>query len=136
MDTCVLVAGAAAFRSRYLPGINASADLLYKWIDEGGFEWLFSKDTLTEYKEVLNRRGVRPYVIGRIINLLHEEGIEVAPEDVPPISRDPADNAFIACAEWGKADFIVTLNTRDFPQAKLGPAVLTPERFLRQNSRD
>jgi predicted nucleic acid-binding protein len=31
------------------------------------------------------------------------------------LTRDPADNRFLECAEAGKADYIVTGNKRDFP---------------------
>jgi hypothetical protein len=37
---------------------------------------------------------------------------------------------FCACAEEGKADSIVTLNVKDFPQDKLKAKVSLPEDFL------
>ena len=42
------------------------------------------------------------------------------------ISPDPKDDAFCLCAVHGNAGFIVTLNTRDFPQDRLGAKVTVP----------
>jgi predicted nucleic acid-binding protein len=32
------------------------------------------------------------------------------------ITSDPGDNRFLECAEYGKADFLVTGNKRHFPK--------------------
>ena len=45
------------------------------------------------------------------------------------ISPDPKDDAFCLCSEEGNADFIVTLNPKDFPQARLKTKVITPSEF-------
>jgi hypothetical protein len=42
------------------------------------------------------------------------------------VSPDPDDNAFCACAEQGRTAFIVTLNTKHFPQRKLTAKVISP----------
>jgi hypothetical protein len=36
------------------------------------------------------------------------------------------DNHICDCAEYGDADFIVTLNPKDFPQASLRAKVISP----------
>jgi NAD(P)-dependent dehydrogenase (short-subunit alcohol dehydrogenase family) len=46
------------------------------------------------------------------------------------ISPDPGDDPFCLCAEQGKADFILTLNPKDFPQKQLRARVLSPVDFL------
>jgi len=51
-----------------------------------------------------------------------------------PIAPDPDDDAFCQCAEEGKADSIITLNTKDFPQDRLQAEVLTPAEFLAQHA--
>ena len=87
---------------------------------EGGvFVWLVSEEILDEYKEVLVRLGVRRNLIGNIINLLREEAEFLDVRFTVDVSPDPGDNPFCACAEAGNAAFIVTLNPKDFPQAKL-----------------
>jgi predicted nucleic acid-binding protein len=68
---------------------------------------------------------VRRETIGVLINLLREEA-ELVAARVMKISPDPADDPFCACAEQGAADFLVTLNPRDFPQEALSVKVLAP----------
>jgi hypothetical protein len=45
------VAGIAGFKSGYVKGRNASADLLYRWADTADFTCLISEEILDEYKE-------------------------------------------------------------------------------------
>jgi predicted nucleic acid-binding protein len=103
--------------------------LLLKWIEEGHFQWHYTEEILDEYKEVLKRCNVRSTTIGRFINLLREEGNQVAVRKTKSISPDPDDDPICACAEAGKADFIVTLNPKDFPQSKIGAKVIHPSRL-------
>jgi hypothetical protein len=44
----------------------------------------------------------------------------------PTQSPDPKDDAFCICAEEGSADFIFTLNPKDFPQTRLKAKVIQP----------
>jgi len=130
IDTNVLVAGISGFKGAYVPGKYPSADVLFNWADRNDFTWLVTEDILDEYKEVLKRRNVRPALIGKIINLIRERAEEIKVRQAAQISSDPDDNAFCVCAEQGKADAIVTLNTKDFPQDKLKAKVLVPADFL------
>ena len=77
-------------------------------------------------KEVLARLGVRRNLIGEVINLLREEAQLVEIRVTSDASPDPDDNAFCACAEQGRAVFLVTLNPKDFPQNKLLARVISP----------
>jgi predicted nucleic acid-binding protein len=126
VDTSVLVAGIAGFRNEYIRGKNASADLLYKWLNKGDFVWLVTEDILDEYKEVLKRLGVRPNLIGRFINLIRERAEQIELHGAIEISPDPKDDPFCLCSEEGNADFIVTLNPKDFPQERLRAKVVSP----------
>src|SRR5262249_25788802 len=103
-----------------------SATLLRDWIDRDSFVWLVSDEILQEYKEILARLRVRRQTIGRVINLMREEAEFVPISALPKISPDPGDDPFCACAEEGEADFIVTLNPRDFPQQLLSAHVIRP----------
>jgi predicted nucleic acid-binding protein len=120
VDTNVLVAGISGFKGTYVPGKYPSADVLFNWAGQDDFTWLVTEDILDEYKEVLKRRNVRPALIGKIINLIRERAEEVKVRD----------NAFCVCAEQGKADSIVTLNMKDFPQDRLKARVSMPVDFL------
>jgi uncharacterized protein len=125
----VLVAGISGFREPFVPGRNPSADALREWAEENNFIWLVSEDILEEYKEVLKRLRVRPNLIGKVVNLIRERAEDVKAHPSAQISPDPKDDAFCLCAESGKADFVITLNPRDFPQARLKARVLLPTEF-------
>ena len=123
------MAGIAGFRKPFVSGRNPSADLIYKWAEKNHFVWLITEDILEEYKEVLKRLRVRPNLIGRVINLIRERAEEVRVQHSAEISPDPDDDAFCVCAEQGRADFVVTLNPRDFLQDRLNAAVVSPDRL-------
>jgi predicted nucleic acid-binding protein len=92
--------------------------------------WLVTPEILDEYKAVARRLNVRPSGAGRLVNLLREEAEEVTVRKSVEISPDPGDNCFCACAEEGRADFLVTLNPKDFPQGNLSAKVVSPVQFL------
>ena len=81
---------------------------------------------MAEYKRVLARLGVHRSLIGKIVNLLRDEAELVHSPVFPNISPDPGDDPFCGCAEAGRADFIVTLNPKDFPQQLLSAHVIRP----------
>lgn len=93
---------------------------------EDTFTWLVSAAVLDEYVEVLKRCRVRRSVIGTVVNLLREEAEFVVPRHSIEAQPDPDDAPFWECAEVGDADFIVTLNKRDFPQGRLTARVIEP----------
>jgi putative PIN family toxin of toxin-antitoxin system len=107
---------------------------LKRWISDNTF-WLISEEILDEYEEVLARQKVRRELIGRIINLLREEASLVPVKRTEMVSPDPGDDPICACAEEGGADFIVTLNPRDFPQGKLKARVIAPSDPLARRPR-
>jgi predicted nucleic acid-binding protein len=122
----VLVAGISGFREPFVSGRNPSADLLHRWAEKNNFVWLITEDILEEYKEVLKRLRVRPNLIGKVVNLIGERAEEVKIRPSIEISPDPKDDPFCLCAEQGKADFIVTLNLKDFPEDRLKATVVLP----------
>jgi uncharacterized protein len=129
VDTSVLVAGISGFRQPFVPGRNPSADVLHRWADRNNFVWLVTEDILEEYKEVLKRLRVRPNLIGKVVNLIRERAEELSMSSSIEISPDPKDEPFCLCAEAGKADFVITLNPKDFPQARLNSRVLLPREY-------
>ena len=132
VDTSVVISGISAFKRPFVAGRSSSADLLYTWVQKSNFVWLVTTEILEEYKEVAKRLKIRPNVAGRLINLLSEEAEQVAVTGNIEISPDPGDNCFCGCAEEGGADYLVTLNPRDFPQNKLSSRVVSPGEFLRR----
>jgi predicted nucleic acid-binding protein len=67
---------------------------------------------------------VHSTVIERVVNLIRERAEEVTVRSSVEISPDPKDDSFCLCAEEGKADFIVTLNSKDFPEDRLKAKVI------------
>jgi len=130
IDTSVLVAGISGFRKPFVPGLNPSADVLHGWAERNNFVWLATGDILDEYKEILKRLGVRPNLIGRVVNLIRERAEWVKVRSWTEISPDPKDDAFCVCAESGDADLIVTLNPRDFPAERLKSRIVLPGEFM------
>src|SRR5262249_38827221 len=115
VDASVVVASISSFKDTYTLSRNPSADLLRKWAEEPTFVWLVSEDILNKDKEVLRRLRMRSHVIGRVVNLIRERAEEVKVRTSTGISPDPGDDPFCLCAEQGRADFVVTLNPKDFP---------------------
>ena len=128
--TSVVISGIAAFKRSFVAGSTDSGDLLFEWVQKDRFIWLVSTEILDEYKKVATRLKVRPSVAGRLINLLKEEAEEVVVEGTVELSPGPGDNCFCACAQDGRADFLVTLNPKDFPQNVLSAKVVSPAAFL------
>ena len=129
IDTNVLVAGVSGFREPFVAGRNPSSDLLHNWSGKRNFAWLVSEDILDEYKEILKRLGVRPNRIGTLVNLIRERAEIINVRVSLGISPDPKDDVFCMCAESGNADFLVTLNPKDFPQDRLKSKVVLPIDF-------
>ncbi len=125
------MAGVSGFREPFVRGRNPSADVLHGWAEQNNFAWLVTEDILEEYKEVLKRLRVRPSLIGKVINLIRQRAEGVKVRSSIEISPDPKDDAFCLCAEHGKADFVVTLNPKDFPQERLKAKVVLPGEFIR-----
>ena len=117
MDTSVLVAGIAGFKSIETSMPNPSAQLLRQWVEDGRFTWLVSEEILDEYKAVLARLRVRRSVIGAVTNRLTEEAEFIEVGRSVEISPDPADDPFCNCAEQGQADFHRYTQAEGLPSA-------------------
>jgi predicted nucleic acid-binding protein len=126
VDTSVLVAGVSAFKGPDRVSSNPSARLIRDWLDYDTFTWLITEEILNEYKAVLARLRVRRHTIGVLINHLRGEAGMVEARRTFSTSPDPGDEPFWGCAEDGRADFIVTLNPKDFPKSRLRAKVILP----------
>jgi uncharacterized protein len=54
----------------------------------------------------------------------------VTPRRKLQISPDETDNRFYECAEAGKAQYLITGNTRHFPRRRFGAQIVTPREFI------
>ncbi len=104
IDTQVLLR--AAINRRSLP-----AQVVFDLVDT--YILLMSEAMLQEAEDVLNRPKVRQKfalsdaVVQELIERL-SRGERVEVDEVPAVSRDPKDDIFLACADVGKADYIVS----------------------------
>jgi predicted nucleic acid-binding protein len=115
LDTNVLVAAT-------LSPFGASFQIL-AMVPQRRFELLLSVPLMLEYEEMLKREDIRAK------SHLSLEEIDVLLE-LP----DPDDEMLLELAANGRADTIVTMNTRDFLPAagSFGVEILRPGEFLRR----
>jgi len=114
IDTNVIVSGLIA------PSGNEALILLA--IRQGLLHPCFSQEILDEYAGVLARPkfDFPPAEINALLAMFRSKGELFEPAE-SLISPDPRDRKFLDCAHAARADFIVTGNKRDFPDAPYGP---------------
>jgi putative PIN family toxin of toxin-antitoxin system len=115
IDTNVLVSGLLS------PAGNEALILLA--IHQGLVRPCFSQDILEEYAAVLARPKFTfpPDEIEAMVAMFRSKGELFVPDVSAATSADPADTKFLQCAQAARADFLVTGNKRDFPNASYGP---------------
>jgi len=104
-DTVILVRGLISPHGQW-------GRLLFDYADD--YVLILSPPILTEYLEVIQRPElVRKYrgVAGRdtraILDLLANAEV-VEPEEAPEVARDPKDDPFLAAAQTGSVDYLVS----------------------------
>jgi putative PIN family toxin of toxin-antitoxin system len=72
-----------------------------------------------------------PEQVDNLVDLLELKGHLVAPEQIPPVSRDSNDDIFLACAASAHADYLVTGDNDLLVIAEFrGTKIITPSQFL------
>jgi uncharacterized protein len=91
-----------------------------------------SEEILAEYEEVLCRPKLHlsPARMKRMLATIRKTSAVVIPRRKLQISPDEADNRFYECADAGKAQYLITGNTRHFPRRRIGTQVVTPREFI------
>src|SRR5712692_9528258 len=76
-----------------------------------------SAPVLAEYAEVLSRPRLKldPIKVKNSLAVIRSTSKLVKAKRTVKRSPDESDNRFYECAEAGKANFLITGNTRDFP---------------------
>jgi len=130
LDTNIII-------SRYLTPYGRVARVVDLW-EQGAFELLTSDIILAEYARVLRyprlRRGhqLTEYQLAEIDEAFRELTDYVDPDETPAVVEDdPDDDHFLACADSGGADCLVTgdphlLNLGSYK----GIPILSPADFL------
>lgn len=96
------------------------------------FRCFVSEPLLREYEEVLSRPrfGRNPRDIAKSLRLLRDVATLVVPRRRLDVAGDPDDNKVLECALEARADYVVTGNTRDFPERFQDIRTVPPQQFL------
>ena len=91
-----------------------------------------SPQILQEYKEVLNRPvfGFQPDAIARFLEDIEKASLMVEPTLHLHFSSDEPDNRFLECAVAAHAHYVVTGNTKHFPDEFQGIRIMSPAEFV------
>lgn len=125
VDTNVLVAG-------LLSPFGPPGEIV-RMIASGTLCLCFDARILTEYAEVLDRPKFQfsSDQTQALLEQIKTEGLSVAGDPLPARLPDPTDEPFLEAAVAGKAECVITGNTKHFPSARRqGVLVLTPSEFL------
>ncbi|PYX76496.1 MAG: putative toxin-antitoxin system toxin component, PIN family [Acidobacteria bacterium] len=98
IDTNVLVSGMIA--------ASGNEALLLLAIDHELVSPCFSAEILQEYEQVLRRPkfGFEALEVESLLNLIRRQGEFIHSAPIPPLSPDPGDDKFIACALAAKSE--------------------------------
>lgn len=87
---------------------------------------------MAEYEAVLRRPRLKiaPARVDRVLSVIRKTSSLVKTSGTLAISCDESDNRFYECAEAGKADFLITGNTKHFPIHHKSTKIVTPREFI------
>lgn len=87
---------------------------------------------LAEYREVLARRElrIRKGIRNQFLQLIEDRVRSVAPRKRLSVTRDPADNIFLECADAARADYLITGNQKHFPAFWKSTKVINSREFM------
>ena len=111
-----LVLDTNIFISALLQSHSIPATLIELWL-AGRFEVLTAEAQIYELARVTRypkvRERLRPATAGRLINQLRTQATLLTDLPAVDVSPDPFDNLFLAIAQAGHADLVVTGDKRD-----------------------
>jgi putative PIN family toxin of toxin-antitoxin system len=91
-----------------------------------------SDDILAEYQAVLRRPRFK-LALARIessMALIRNTSKLIKPRRTLKVSPHEPDNRFYECAEAAKANFLITGNTKHFPESHKTTRIVTPREFI------
>ncbi|MBI1791602.1 MAG: putative toxin-antitoxin system toxin component, PIN family [Acidobacteria bacterium] len=99
---------------------------------QGPVALCISSPVIAEYEEVLHRPRLKlqPRQIQNALVAIRKVARLVSPTQTLSISTHESDNRFLECAEAARADYLVTGNTRHFPQSHKTTKIVTGRQFL------
>lgn len=98
----------------------------------GSIQLCISGKVYAEYEEVIRRPRLRrdENVIAATLQSIRESGLWVRPTQAVRACADPDDDLILECAQAADASYVVTGNTRDFPNSWHNVRIVSPRRFL------
>lgn len=125
LDTNILIS--ALLQPKGLP-----AQVFLTAIAGTAIQMCVSGEIYAEYEEVIRRPRFKRSQgeINSTLEAIREKGFWVRPFRKIEVCTDPDDNIFLECAEACRAQFLITGNTRDFPQSWAGTRILSAREFL------
>lgn len=123
IDTNVLVSAMITRNS------DAATVQVVELLFSGKITPLFNEEILNEYSEVLHRAKFHlpKLLIDRVLSEIRSVGISLHRTTAQEILPDPKDVVFYEIALSKEGSFLVTGNTKHFPNT---PIVVTPARIL------
>src|ERR1035438_9537014 len=94
---------------------------------------VISPAVLAEYEKVLYRPRLKldPALVAEVMVLIRKNGLAVLPAATATAARgDESDNRILECAGAGQVHYIVTGNTRHFPETFEQSRVVPPRQFI------
>jgi len=126
VDTGVVVS--AAFRDR------TPEEIILFIVGSEDFEWIVSRQILTEYNEVLSRKkfDLTLKVLQHWSDIFDECTTLVEPDIEIDFPRDRKDAMFLECAITAEADYLVT-GDKDFEEAQklVNTTIISVSQFKR-----
>lgn len=91
-----------------------------------------SEPVMAEYEEVLRRPNLKihPDKATAALVRIREAGLPVKPTAPVTAASDPDDNIFLECAEAAEANYVITGNTKDFPDVWALARIVTVRQFF------
>jgi putative PIN family toxin of toxin-antitoxin system len=91
-----------------------------------------SHSILDEYADVLSRSElkIRKGLRLQLLQLIKNSGHLVTPSRRLDVCSDPDDNIFLECADKAGADYLITGNSRHFPQFWKKTKIITSREFI------
>ena len=123
VDTNVLV---SALLSRHA---DSGTVLVRKYILDGEIVPLYNEEIFQEYQEVLHRPklGIPSELVDAVLDSIRTLGILLGRTPSVELLPDPKDVVFYEVALSKEGSYLVTGNTKHFPQS---PIVVTPAELL------
>jgi uncharacterized protein len=98
----------------------------------GSLQLCVSANIYAEYEEVISRPRFKrsEEIIADALRAIRNKSFWVRPTARLHVCADPDDNMFLECAQTGRAEYLVTGNSKHFPLTWESTRIVTPRDLL------